>query len=177
MASSGAAPVLYERGDVHKSCKALEAIVNLCNDYCEAAAAVVQLQKKLAKALRDAAVLKCTTEIAGEQSGVCVHCRGSSTSAIGRLANALNGSATIFEVLADVDNKFAKVADKECEGMSSEVKKWFKKLSKEEKAHDERILASNYKIKQAGAHPWLALVRSVILIMGYLRYGVREEGA
>lgn len=66
MATSAAAPVLSERTDIHKSCKALEVVVNLCNDYCEAAAAVVQLQKKLAKALRDAAALKCTNEIAGE---------------------------------------------------------------------------------------------------------------
>ena len=50
---------------MHKSCRALEAVVNLLNDYCEAAGAVVQLQKKLARALRETAVLKCTGEIAG----------------------------------------------------------------------------------------------------------------
>lgn len=66
MATQASVPILSERTDVHKSCKSLEAVVNLCNDYCEAAAAVVQLQKKLAKALREAAALKCTTEIAGE---------------------------------------------------------------------------------------------------------------
>ncbi|KAI0782320.1 hypothetical protein C8Q75DRAFT_506458 [Abortiporus biennis] len=62
----------------------------------------------------------------------------------------MNASATIFETLCEVDTKFAKYADRECDGVSSEVKKWFKKLAKEEKAHDERIAAANLKIKQAG---------------------------
>ncbi|TFK47745.1 hypothetical protein OE88DRAFT_1665358 [Heliocybe sulcata] len=123
------APVISERAEIHKGCKSLETLVNVLNDYCEAASAIVALQKKLAKALRDAAGVKCTTEIA---------------------ANALNASAAIFEALSDVDAKFAKVADKECDGLSNEVKKWFKKLAKEEKAHDERISSANARIKQAG---------------------------
>ena len=45
------------------------------------------------------------------------------------LANALNASATIFESMAEVDIKFAKFADKECDGVSEYVKKWFKKLA------------------------------------------------
>lgn len=66
MTTPAAPAALAERADVHKSCRALEAVVNLLNDYCEAAGTVMQLQKKLAKALRDAAMLKCTGEIAGE---------------------------------------------------------------------------------------------------------------
>ena len=31
--------------------------------------------------------------------------------------------------MAEVDSKFAKYADKECDGVSAEVKKWFKKLA------------------------------------------------
>lgn len=45
------------------------------------------------------------------------------------LANALHTSATIFEALSDIDSKFAKVVDKEYDGVSNEVKKWFKKLA------------------------------------------------
>ena len=44
-------------------------------------------------------------------------------------ANAMNASATIFEVLSDIDSKFAKYSNKECDGISAEVQKWFKKLS------------------------------------------------
>ena len=92
-------------------------------------------------------------------------------------ANALNASATIFEVLSDIDSKFAKYTDKEYDAISTEVRKWFKKLAvsvlsrpialvaleglwqqKEEKAHDERLSSANARIKQAG----------VQLLPGYL---------
>ncbi|EMD33318.1 hypothetical protein CERSUDRAFT_126091 [Gelatoporia subvermispora B] len=129
MASATSPPTIAERTDIHKSCKTLEVVVNILNDYCEAANAVVVLQKKLAKALRDAATTKCTENIP---------------------ASALIASATIFEALSEVDTKFAKIADKECDAISAEVKKWFKKLAKEERAHDERIAAANARIRQAG---------------------------
>ncbi|OAX42493.1 hypothetical protein K503DRAFT_683164 [Rhizopogon vinicolor AM-OR11-026] len=129
MSSASTSPQLAERQDIHKSCRTLETLVNMLNDYCEAAGAIVALQKKLSKALKEAASLKTTSEIA---------------------ANALSVSASIFDVLSDVDAKFAKIADKECSGVSSEVRKWFKKLAKEEKAHDERMNESNTRIKQAG---------------------------
>ena len=44
------------------------------------------------------------------------------------LANALNGSAAVFEALLEVDTKYTKFADKEYDSISTEVKKWFKKL-------------------------------------------------
>lgn len=62
---ASAATPLAERAEVHKSCKTLESVVNILNDYCEAANAIVQLQKKLAKALREAASPKCVSEIPG----------------------------------------------------------------------------------------------------------------
>lgn len=129
MSSPTTSPRPAERQDIHKSCRTLETLVNVFNDYCEAAGAIVALQRKLSKALKEAATLKTTSEVAG---------------------NALNVSASIFDVLADVDAKFAKIADKECCSISSEMKKWFKKLAKEEKAHDERMNDSNARIKQAG---------------------------
>ncbi|KAL7279416.1 hypothetical protein ACG7TL_007258 [Trametes sanguinea] len=144
MASS--ATPLAERAEIHKSCKALESVVNILNDYCEAANALVLLQKKLAKALREAASSKCVAQVP---------------------ANALSASAAIFEAMAEVDAKFAKYADKECDAVSAEVKKWFRKLAvsilyhklpvlrsnlqqKEERTHDEKIASANLKIKQAG---------------------------
>ncbi|KAF5382074.1 hypothetical protein D9615_004375 [Tricholomella constricta] len=129
MASKTAALPLTERADIHKSCKALETLLNVLNDYCEAAGATVILQKKLAKALRDTAGMKATGEIA---------------------ANAMNASATLFDVSSDIGSKFAKIADKEYDAISAEVKKWFKKLAKEERTHDERMANANARIKQAG---------------------------
>ncbi|KAF9004001.1 hypothetical protein BDQ17DRAFT_1355311 [Cyathus striatus] len=128
-AGSTAKFVLVDRPEIHKSCRAMETLLNVFNDYCEAAGAVVLLQKKLAKALRETAALKVTTEVAG---------------------NAMNASATVFEALSDVDTKFAKIADREYDAISGEVKKWFKKLAKDEKNHDDRLANANARIKQAG---------------------------
>jgi hypothetical protein len=64
MATPATAHALVERTDIHKSCKSLEIILNILNEYCEAVGAIVTLQKKLAKALREAAGLKATGEIA-----------------------------------------------------------------------------------------------------------------
>ncbi|EIW83971.1 hypothetical protein CONPUDRAFT_163222 [Coniophora puteana RWD-64-598 SS2] len=120
---------VHERQDIHKSCKTLETLVNALNDYCEVSGAMVTLQKKLAKALKEAAGMKTINEPA---------------------SNALGACASIFEAVAEIDTKFSKFADKECDSLSDEVKKYFKKLSKEEKTHDERMANSNARIKSAG---------------------------
>lgn len=62
-------PTLAARADIHKSCKTFEAVVNYLNDYSEAVSAIIAIQKKLAKALRDAAAAKTTPDVAG----TCVH--------------------------------------------------------------------------------------------------------
>ncbi|KAH9930162.1 uncharacterized protein B0H18DRAFT_1209645 [Fomitopsis serialis] len=129
MSSGALNEPIADRESIHKSCRSLEAVVNVLNDYCEAANAILTLQRKLVKALRDAAAAKCVPEIP---------------------ANALNVSATIFDTLCEVDAKFVKLADKECDAVSAEVKKWFKKLAKEERAYDDRLANANAKLKQAG---------------------------
>ena len=43
--------------------------------------------------------------------------------------NALNAAALIFETLSDIDNKFSRLLDKECDGLSNDLRKWFKKLA------------------------------------------------
>ena len=45
------------------------------------------------------------------------------------IGNAMGAVATLFETLADVDFKFVKIADRECENASSDLKKWFKRLA------------------------------------------------
>lgn len=55
-----------ERADIHKSCKAIEGLVNLLNDYCDATTAIVAIQKKLAKAMREAASIRCNSEAASK---------------------------------------------------------------------------------------------------------------
>lgn len=58
-------PTIAARADIHKSCKTFEAVVNYLNDYNEAVTAIIGIQKKLARALRDAASTKTTSEVAG----------------------------------------------------------------------------------------------------------------
>jgi hypothetical protein len=41
----------------------------------------------------------------------------------------MSATAAIFEASSDIDSKFAKITDKEYDGISTEVKKWFKKLA------------------------------------------------
>lgn len=64
------APILVERADIHKSCKTLEAIISILATYTEASNALAIVQKKLAKALKDAAGMKGTNNV----PGVCVCC-------------------------------------------------------------------------------------------------------
>ena len=136
MASPASVQAIADRAEIHKSCRSLENIVNLLNDYCEAARAVVTLQKKLSKALKDAAGLKAAGEVAGAwrfssagRRQVVLNADCGTALWLWGLANALGTSASVFEVLSDVDAKFAKLIDRECDAVSGEVKKWFKKLA------------------------------------------------
>lgn len=72
MASASFGP-LAERSDVHKSCKSIETLVNVLNDYCEASNSVASVKKKLTKALRETASMKATGEIAGASFKLLTH--------------------------------------------------------------------------------------------------------
>lgn len=43
--------------------------------------------------------------------------------------NALTLVSGLLESFSEAETRFVKVADKECEGVSGELKKWFKKLA------------------------------------------------
>jgi hypothetical protein len=66
MSTATAAVQPAERQDIHKSCRTIETLLNVLSDYCEAANAFTTIQKKLAKALRDAAGSKTNAQFAGE---------------------------------------------------------------------------------------------------------------
>jgi hypothetical protein len=61
-----AAPIPVERADIHKSCKSLETIVSVLATYTEAVNALAVVQKKLAKALKEAAGVKGTSGVPGK---------------------------------------------------------------------------------------------------------------
>jgi hypothetical protein len=58
-------PLLAERADIHKSCKVIESLLNVLDDYSQVASAMATLEKKLAKAMRELAGLKITADTAG----------------------------------------------------------------------------------------------------------------
>jgi hypothetical protein len=45
------------------------------------------------------------------------------------VANAIIVTANVFEALSEINAKFAKIIDKECDVISGDVQKWFKKLA------------------------------------------------
>ncbi|KAG8934757.1 hypothetical protein FRC01_000438 [Tulasnella sp. 417] len=127
MASAAAnfAPAV-DRNEVHRSAKALEQINTLFHDYCHATSVTATVQKKLAKALKEASNVKGTHPTA---------------------ANTFSAAATIFEGVGEVQAKFAKICEREYEALSSELKKWFKKMNKEDRQHDELVYSLQAKLK------------------------------
>lgn len=45
------------------------------------------------------------------------------------IVSGLTTVASAFESLSEAEARFVKTADRECEGSSNEVKKWFKRLA------------------------------------------------
>ncbi|CAE6489836.1 unnamed protein product [Rhizoctonia solani] len=121
---------IWERSEVHKSSKCIEHVVTLFSDYCQAVTTLANLQKKLSRALKDVATVKGTGMVP---------------------ANAMQASSALFEALGEVDGKLAKLAEKEYDHLSAEVRKHFKKMAKEEKAHDEAAFNTNVRLKQASS--------------------------
>lgn len=66
-------PSLLERSDIHKSCKSIETLVSVLNDYCEASGSIASAKKKLAKTLREIVSMKATGEIAGAPFKLLTH--------------------------------------------------------------------------------------------------------
>jgi len=76
MASTTNSPALIERADIHKSCKSLETVLAALTNYTETATALASAQKKLAKALREAANVKGTNNVPGEFVAIYEHIHG-----------------------------------------------------------------------------------------------------
>lgn len=57
--------VLLERSEVDKSLRALEAVIAVFYDYCQLSASIAATSRKLARALKDIAVIKATSQYPG----------------------------------------------------------------------------------------------------------------
>ncbi|CAG7851946.1 SubName: Full=Uncharacterized protein {ECO:0000313/EMBL:CCA66648.1} [Serendipita indica DSM 11827] len=134
LANVSSSQILLERSDIDKSLKALEGLVSLLYDYTQLWQGLVSLDKKLVKAFRDAGGLK----------------RNGSPESVEWPSTVFITSSLIFDSVQDVDSKFSKLVEREYETCTQELKKWIKKLKKEDKALDEYTAAANAKIKAAG---------------------------
>lgn len=45
------------------------------------------------------------------------------------IANAFTAAATMLDAVSEIDIKFARLCEREYEGLSAELKKWFKKMA------------------------------------------------
>ncbi|KIM27470.1 hypothetical protein M408DRAFT_16564 [Serendipita vermifera MAFF 305830] len=134
-ANIATAQILLERSEIDKSLKSLENLVSLLYEYAQVWQTLVGLDKKLVKAFKDAASMKRSS---------------SSADGLEWPANIFATSSLIFDSASEVDGKYAKLVEREYEAVSQDLKKWLKKLKKEDKALDEYTTAANAKIKAAG---------------------------
>lgn len=115
--------VLLERSEVDKSLKALEMVIAVFYDYCQLSASIAATSRKLARALKDTAVIKATSQYPGIITPlICGH------SANVPLANTLSAAALILDAAGEVDLKYSKTVEREYEASMNELKKWVKKL-------------------------------------------------
>lgn len=66
MSTSNPTLPIMERAEVHRSAKTLEGLIAVFHDYCQTVTACANLQKKLARSMKDAAGVKTIHASAGE---------------------------------------------------------------------------------------------------------------
>jgi hypothetical protein len=120
--------VLLERSEVDKSLKSLEAVIAVFYDYCQLSASIAATSRKLARALKDTAVIKATSQYPGIIILIIPAPLIRNHSANVPLASTLSAAALIFDAAGEVDLKFSKTVEREYEASMNELKKWVKKL-------------------------------------------------
>ena len=122
--------ILVERSDLHKSLKALESLLVNLDEYCHLSAHLAKVEKKLAKSASQLERTKIVLDTP---------------------AQTLQVSSAMFEGLAEVSSRHAKHVQKEYEAVNDACAKYFKKVAKEERVHDELVQNLDAKIKKANA--------------------------
>lgn len=119
-----------ERNDLHKSLKALEAVLVAVDEYRDLKSRLAKSEKRLAKSLNELGKTKALEEVP---------------------ANTILASSLIFEGINEVQSKHVKMVQKEYEALNEHCARYFKKIAKEEKAHDDQVEVLDSKIKKAQA--------------------------
>ncbi|SPO30532.1 uncharacterized protein UTRI_06462 [Ustilago trichophora] len=121
---------LVERPDLHKSLKALESLLVNLDEYRDLSARLAKVEKKLAKSASELERTKVVQDTP---------------------AQTLQITSTMFEALAEVSSRHAKHVQKEYEAVNDACAKYFNKVAKEERAHDQLVHNLDAKIKKANA--------------------------
>ncbi|ORY76296.1 hypothetical protein BCR35DRAFT_305969 [Leucosporidium creatinivorum] len=126
-----------ERQTLHRSLSAVSSLLVALDALREVSQAQAKALKNVAKAEKELAICFGDKVEPGARNDV--------------IASALQASSSMFETLAEVDLKHAKVVKKEYESLNELAGKWFTKTSKEEKAFDESLAQLDYKVQKATA--------------------------
>ncbi|GAA5878820.1 hypothetical protein JCM8547_004842 [Rhodosporidiobolus lusitaniae] len=127
-----------DRPVLHKSLASLSALLVALDDYRSTTLARSKATKRLSKAVRDLSS-GFTEKQAGKEGKSEV------------VVEALVGAAGMWEVLQEVEGKYAKGVEKDYEGVNKVAEAWFRKTAKEEKAFDDAIAALDSKVAKATA--------------------------
>lgn len=129
-----------ERQTLHRSLSAVSSLLVALDAFREVSLAQAKALKNVAKAERELAMCfgdkvepGARNDVIGELSS-CSDCRRSELISPSRarpsvIASALQASSAMFETLAEVDSKHAKVVKKEYESLNELAGKWFTKTS------------------------------------------------
>lgn len=117
-----------DRADLHKLLKSYETILVTLDEYRQASASLSRLEKKLSKACVELSKSKAVAPLP---------------------STALHLSANILESSHEASSKCSKMVQKEYEALNDSCAKYFKKVAKEERAHDDLVESLEAKVRKA----------------------------
>ncbi|PWN44262.1 hypothetical protein IE81DRAFT_321409 [Ceraceosorus guamensis] len=129
-ASPGGNGPQLERSDLHKSLKSLESLLVTFDEYRDLSARMAKCEKRLAKGAKELGQGKAYAEVPGQ---------------------TLITSAALLESISEVSTKHSKLVQREYESLNDHCAKFFKRVAKEERAHDETLETLDSKVKKAHA--------------------------
>lgn len=121
---------IVERNELHKGLKSLESLLITFDEYRDLKNKLAKCEKRLAKNLGELSKSKMLEETPSQ---------------------TLQASAQIFDSITDTTSKHARLIQREYEALNEHCAKYFKKVAKEERGHDELLDTLDSKIKKAHA--------------------------
>lgn len=117
-----------DRTDLHKLLKSYETVLVTLDEYRQVQSSLSRLEKKLSKGCSELAKSKAIAPLP---------------------SNALSLTASIFDSRSEASTKYSKVVQKEYEALNEQCAKYFKKVAKEERNHDDLVETLEGKVRKA----------------------------